>query len=252
MSLLKRNSPRKTRARKYQDRVEETISPTLGPVQEKIPEPDPDITEKLLEEYAYKKETQEEPPEPEQLNRVLEPIPEVEVLPKSKTLQNSNELKNSKMVFTLFDLSFMCEERLYKVLFEPIEVKAQQIISLREQYIHNRLEIYSEYSTTLEMGALQDKLYYYRGEVLIPEELIDISGFLRKFLNIEKAHVLYDTGEILLFDLEYCKFWYNKIERWLKPVDIPLDRPEIYDEELCLDCNLTCAFRHKQQMSNTK
>jgi hypothetical protein len=251
MSLLKRNSPSKTRARKYQERVEETISPTLGPVQEKITEPDQKITETLIDKYAYVKEKPKEEM-PEQLNRSLEPLPEVEVLQKSKTLPSSKELKKSKMGFSLFDLSFMCEERLYKILFEPLEVKAQKIIAVREQFIHDKLNIYAEYSTSLEMGALQDTLYYYKGEVLIPEELIDISGFLRKFLNIEKAHVLYDTGEILLVDLEYCKFWYDKIQRWIEPIDIPLDRPEIFDKDLCLDCNLMCAFRHKQQMSNTK
>jgi hypothetical protein len=251
MSLLKRNSPSKTRARKYQERVGETIAPTLGPVQEKITEPDQKITDSLIDKYAYVKEKPKEEV-PEQLNRSLEPLPEVEVLQKSKTLKKSKELQNSKVGFSLFDLSFMCEERLYKILFEPLEINAKKIITLREQFIHDKLNTYAEYSTSLEMGALRDTLYYYKGEILIPEELIDVSGFLRKFLDIEKAHVLYDTGEILLIDLEYCKFWYDKIQRWFEPIDIPLDRPKIADKELCLDCNLRCAFRYKQQMSNTK
>jgi len=252
MSLLKRNSPRKTRAKKYQDRVGETISPTLSPAQKIITEIEPDITEKLLEEYSYKTETQEESQEPEQLNRALEPIPETKELLKSKTLQNSNELiKSNFSFFDLSDLSYMCEERIYKILYGPIEIKVYKEILLKRKFIQNKLEIYAEYAKEIEIGSFKDKLYYYKGEILLPEELIDVSGFLRQFLEIKQAHILYDTGEILLIDLEYCKFWYNKIQRWFEPINQPLDRPEILSEEVCLDCNLSCTFRRRQQMDNT-
>ncbi len=236
MSLLSRHSPRRSRARKEQDqgRVGETRSPTLSPVIKKL-EPDRiSDQQQMLEAYSYT--PTDAAPEPQQLNRAQEPEPE----PKPTI----------GLTFNLYDLSFFCEERIYNLLFTPGDIKTIKSRQLSLKYIQDKLEIYSEYSQEATLGSFQDTIYFYGGEVLIPEEFVNISGFMRKFLGINQVHVLYETGEILLRETEYCNFWLNKVSQFFEPVDIPLDRPKILDEEICLDCNLKCIFRHRQQMNN--
>ncbi len=246
MSLLKRWSPRKTRARKEQEREQtrtgETKSPVLSPVVKKSQAARAALGEKqesLVEQYAYK--PTKPTPEPVQLNRA-----EPELVPEPVRVSEPT----TGIAFNLYDLSFFCEEKIYNILFLPQEVKAKKLRDLELDFIHNKLKIYAEYSKEVNLGAFNDTLYYYRGEILIPEEFINISGFMRKFLNIEHVHVLYETGEILLQDTEYCNFWLKRAPAFFEPVNIPLDKPKIQDEEVCLDCNLSCIFRYRQQMIN--
>ncbi len=235
MSLLSRNSPRLTRARKQHKAGGST--PALSPVVKKIPEPVIDKQQEMLQEYSYKPES-ESNIEPEQLNRSLEPEPIVV------------ETSVNKASFGLYDLSFFCEERIYNLLFLPGDINATKIREIELNSINQRLEVYSEYSQDATIGAFRDQIYFYGGEVLIPEEYLLISGFLRKFLKIEKVNVLYQTSEILTVDCNYCNFWSERAQEFFTPVNIPKDRPQILDEDVCLDCNLQCLFRHRQQMTN--
>ncbi len=234
MSLLKRNSPRKTRAKKDQKRVGEILSPTLGPVAKKIPEPDIDQQKIMLDEYKYKPEPT---PEPQQLNRV-------ELVPAAQ------HPKQATKTFTLYDLSFFCEERIYNILWLPGDIKIHKIREIALDNIQSRLEVYSEYSREVTVGSFRDVVHFYAGEVLIPEEYLGISGFMRKYLKIEKVHVLYETGEILIHDAEYCNFWMERASQFFEPVDISIDSPKVLDKDVCLDCNLKCVIRHRQQMIN--
>ncbi len=228
MSLLKRNSPRKTRALKEQ-RVGETKSPTHGPVVEKT-HVGPDQQQIMIEEYSYKPTPAPEP-EPIQLNRA----PTIPAL-----------------TFNLYDLSFFCEERIYNVLYIPINIKEKKIREIAHSNIEDRLDVFSEYTQKATIGAFEDNLHFHQGEILIPEEYVNITGFMRKFLKIEKVSVLYDTGEILIQETEFCNFWSDKAPRFFEPKNIPLDRPKILDEDVCFDCNLSCLFRHRQQSKNER
>ncbi len=235
MSLLKRNSPRKTRERREKELgVGEKKSPTLNPVVKKIPGPDPDQQQLMLDKYAYQS------PEPLQLNRSEpEPEPEPVQAPTRKAKITS---------FSLFDLSYFCEERIQQVLFSPHNLQSQKIRMLALDFIQSRLEVYSEYSQEVSIGSFEDTVHYYKGEILIPEEFINISGFMRKFLKIEQVHVLYETGEILLQPTGYCNFWLERAGKFFEATGAPLDRPKILDEEICLDCDFSCIFRYQQQM----
>jgi hypothetical protein len=134
-------------------------------------------------------------------------------------------------------------------MFLPQDTNSSNIRELEIKFMQDQLEIYSEYTQPLEFGALLDNLYYRAGEVLVLEEMLPITGFMRKFLEIKKVNVLYRTGEIITRDSEYCNFWLHRIEPFLEPKNIPLDRPSILDEDICLDCNLRCDFRRNQQMT---
>ncbi len=251
LSLLSRNSPRKTRERRAQkdreqSRVGEKQTPTLGPVVEKIPEPTKDIQQEMLDKYSYTPEP-EPKMEPVQLNRaILKPEPEPEQKPGPEPTPSSNV----KQTFGLYDLSFFCEERIYISLFRFQDLKELRVKRINIDSIRKRLEVYAEYSKEVRVGAFKDILYFYKGEVLIPEEYINISGFMRKFLDVERVHILFETGEILSRETEYCNFWLKRITKFFEPVDLPLDKPKILDEEICLDCNLKCIFRYRQQMIN--
>ncbi len=235
MSLIKRYTPRKMRddRKQEQPRVVETKSPTLGPVAKNITET-VDISQEILEE-TQKPQTKIQ--EPVQINQsiIQEPEPIIAT--------------NTKNTFDLYDLNYFCEERLYGILFQPLDIQQQKIQKITREFYTKTLEVYAEYSQEVTIGAFKDRLYYYSGDVLIPEDYITISGFMRKFLNIDRVQVLYNTGEIILRSSEFCNFWLHRIQKFFEPINRPLDRPEIQDEELCLDCNLSCAVRHRQQMT---
>ncbi len=239
MSLLKRNSPRKTRARKEQvrSRVGETKSPTLGPVVEKMPDVIADQQQLMIDEYSYTPEPKPEP-EPVQLNRAMEPSPEPAPAAPARTT-----------TFNLYDLSFFCEERIYNVLYLPMNIKEKKLKEITLKNVNDRLSVFSEYTQEVVIGAFKDNLHFYRGEILIPEEFQNVTGFMRKFLKIERVSILYDTGEVLSQETEFCNFWLERAPRFFEPKNIPLDRPQILDEDVCFDCNLSCLFRHRQQMT---
>ncbi len=241
MSLISRNSPRRTRAKKSQDnkRVGEK-SPTLGPVVKKIPSIDKSMAETMIEEYKYVPDIIESP-EPQQLNRSMDHV---------LTVPSPESISKNDITFDLLDLSFFCEERIYNILWLPHGTDSEKIKKLSVDYIHNRLSVYSEHTREVQLGSFKETIHFYKGEVLITEEFLNISGFMRKFLDIDRVHVLYETGEILLQDTEYCNFWLDRAQQFFEPKDIPIDRPNILDEEICLDCNLKCSVRHRQQMIN--
>ncbi len=237
MSILSRNSPRKTRSKKEKPRTGETKTPVLGPVIKK-PEQAKEAkiidNNQMLEEYRYKP-VPVPAPEPEQLNRAHE-VHEALEAHRVPALAGS---------FGLYDLSFFCEERIHMTIFEPKGLKEWKTRQLNIDFIRDRLELYSEYNQEVSIGNFKDLMYYIKGEVLVPEEFINITGFMRKFLNITKVYILYETGEILLKDCEFCNFWLERASRFFEPVNIPLDRCRMQDEDMCLDCNLTCIFRQK-------
>jgi len=233
MSLISRNSPQRTRAKKEKETRVEVKAPTLGPVVKNIPKIDTVHQQIMLDEYSYKPESVG-PIEPTQLNRSLE----------------KEVVRITKDAFCLYDLSFFCEERLYNILWLPQSKQYIEIRQININAIQHRLEVYSEYSREVIIGSFKDRIHFYRGEVLVPEEFLNITGFMRKFLKIEKVHVLYETGEILIKDSEYCNFWLDKVSKFFEPNDIPIDRPAILDKDVCFNCNLKCVIRHRQQMIN--
>ncbi len=246
MSLLKRNSPRKTRARKETttERVGETKSPTLGPVVEKVSTQNTDQQQEMLDRYAYKPESPAS--EPVQINQSLSSLSETP----APTSVKIPEVPTKAISFGLLDLSFFCEERIYNVMYLPIDAKARKVQELALVAIKARLEVYSEYTQEVKIGAFKDTLHFYRGEILIPEEFLTVTGFMRKFLGVEKVHVLFETGEILSRETNWCNFWLDRAPKFFEPKNIPLDKPNILDEDVCFDCNLSCLFRHRQQMIN--
>ena len=246
MSLLSRNSPRRMRAKKEEKRtprVGEVKTPTLGPVVKKQA-PDADSNQIMIDKYAYKQVAEE----PKQLNRSLneKPTTIVDPLLIPSTAKSKQSLPQAEASFGLYDLSFFCEERIHQAIFAPKALKEAKIRKLNLDFINNKLEVYAEHSQEVTIGSFKDKLYYIGGEVLIPEEFINITGFMRKFLGIETVNVLYETGEVLPLTCKFCNFWNTRIEKFWRPVNMPLDRSYMLDEDICLDCNLVCVFRRKQ------
>jgi hypothetical protein len=231
MSLISRNSPRRIRERQKQPFNEPVIPETKVEPSVPVIQEAPVETDKLIEAYAYRPD--------------LEPKPTTEKPPAV-----SQTLVPKVTSFDLFDLSFFCEQRIYSILFDPIDIKTKKILGISKEAVYKKLEVYSEYTQDAIIGSFKETLYFYKNEVLIPEEFINITGFMRKFLNIEKVYVLYETGEILLTDCGFCNFWLHRVQQFFEPINKPLERPAILDSDICLDCNLVCAFRRSQQMTN--
>ncbi len=244
MSLIKRNSPRLTRARQENTGAGEIKSPTLSPVVKNIPYVDKidtsveDRQQEMLEKYAHN-------PKPVQLNRAAQPEIQPEIQP--ILIPEPTPVTIQVKTFGLLDLSFFCEERIYNILWLPIDISTDKIRTIHLNNIHDKLSVYSEYIQEATLGSFKENLHFYKGEILIPEEFLNITGFMRKFLGIERVHVLYETGEIILKETNYCNFWRKR--NFLEPKNIPISRPAILDEEVCFDCNLSCLFRHRQQMT---
>jgi hypothetical protein len=232
MSLISRNSPRRIRERQKKP-FDEPIIPEVK-VEPQVPiEPEPSPateTDKLIEAYAYRPDLEPEPVQ--EITPVVVPV-----------------LTPEATSFDLFDLSFFCEQRIFSVLFSPMDIKTRKVLGIARDSIYKKLEVYSEYTQDAIIGSFKETLYYYKNEVLIPEEFLNISGFMRKFLNIERVYVLYETGEIILTGCEFCNFWLHRVQQFFEPKNKPLERPAILDEEICLDCNLVCNFRRSQQMT---
>ncbi len=137
-------------------------------------------------------------------------------------------------------------------MFSPGGLLEWKVRELTINFIRDRLNLYAEYSQEVTIGAFKDTLYYKEGQVLIPEEYLLITGFMRKYLGVETVNVLYETGEILSRECNYCNFWMqdDRIQRYINPINIPLDRSRMLDKDICWDCNLTCIFRQKKQINN--
>jgi hypothetical protein len=242
MSFLKDFSPKRTRKIKSEPQRDSLPEVHSGPVQEIKPEPRPEVTEKLIDQYSYK----------------AEPTENTEIENENKTEDYfraiaQKEQSAQKKTFGMHELYLQCEEHLINFLYGPQDLKFQKIYELEREYLNQKLEILAEYKKEHSFGSFKDNFYYYRGEVIIPEEYISLTGFLREYFQLEKVAVLYATGEILLIKTKYCNFWFkNRLETITSGKLRSLSRTEIQDDENCLDCifNWNCPFARVQQMSN--
>jgi hypothetical protein len=189
------------------------------------------IRENLIKQYEYHPE---------------KTPPEEEVLASEHNL----ELSKSYRGIDLYDLNFFCEERIRLVLSGPIETKAKKILFLEKKLIRDKLEIYAEYSKEVELQIFKDSLYYFKGEILLPEEYILLSGFLRKYFKVEHVYILYRNGGIKLENAKYCNFWFDeKLQKLFSPNPNYSSKAELLSDNSCRRCNLECPFRGQQQMS---
>ncbi len=257
MSLLAKNSPKATRE-KQAEPINSWLRGEEVPVSKgdtRYPDTPVSETNQMISEYAYKPDELLESSELLKSSATKKLIPEQlanPLLNGGELLESSELLKSSatkKLTLSFFDLSFFCEERMHIVLHEPMNIKAIRIINTTKEFIQNKLEIYSEWNEEVKIGKLKDRLYYKEGLVLLPEEYYIVSGFLREYLKIEEVLVLYKTGEVLKRPTKYCNFWIpdrlNKLSEFNPGA---VSQPVILSEKSCLRCNLTCNFRHKQQM----
>jgi len=245
MSFLKDFSPKRTRKIKSEPQrdIPEVRS---GPVQEIKPVQKPEVTEKLLEQYSYKAENKIE-------NDKIESENKTEDYFRAIAQKEQKEQNTGTKTFGLHELYLQCEEHLINFLYGPQDLKFQKIYELEREYLNQKLGILAEYKKEYSFGSFKDNLYYYRGEVIIPEEYISLTGFLREYFQLEKVAVLYATGEILLIKTKYCNFWFkNRLETIMSGKLRSLSRTEIQNEEKCLSCifNWNCPFARVQQMSN--
>jgi uncharacterized protein YutD len=113
------------------------------------------------------------------------------------------------------------------------------------------MEVYAEYSEEITLKNFKDNLWFYKGEILIPEDYYNLTGFLREYFQIEQVNVLYETGEILTKDSLFCSFWTQKrLNNFFNEDFRALSKPTLLFEDTCLDCNFDCAFRRLKQMTN--
>jgi hypothetical protein len=220
-------------------------------VQEIIQEADKNITADLLQQYSYHKPEEQDLPIKQPEVEVKELVEE-EVCSEVAIAQKEQTQKISKTV-SLYELRLQCEEYLITHLYQPQDPKFQKINELKRRFIIDKLEIIAEYKKEITFGIFKDNIYFYRGEVIIPEEYQALTGFLREYFDIEKVIVLYDTGEMLLIETGFCNFWFkDRLKKFLEGSLKELSKTEILIEDNCLECifNWNCPFARVQQMSN--
>jgi len=251
MSLLKDFSPKRTRERKSgppksKNDLTEVHS---HPVQKIVQKIDPEITEELINKYSYHPGVTKNN---ENENDSFRAIAQVE-----QKVFKEEKIKEPEIVapitFGFFELRLKCEEYLLIYLYGIKNIEFEKIINLRKDFIMKKMEAISEYKKEVEFHGFKDYLYYYKGEVIIPEEYQDLTGFLREYFNITKVAILYDTGEILLIESYYCNFWFKKrLDKYIDGSLRELSHSEIINDENCLDCmyNWNCPFARVQQMAN--
>jgi hypothetical protein len=230
MSLLKQFNPKRIRKKSSESFQESNLKEKthLSSVHQKIEsrEEKKNINE-MINEYSYKEET--------------------DIQPQEKVIKKES---NRAGKVGLYELNFFCEEYLKLALLGPTDIKLKQIQLLEKEFIAKKLEVFSEYSKDIKMEKFEDKLYYYKGEVILPEEYINISGFLREYFDIKEVIILYNTGELIKRKSYYCKFWDETKLDNLFNLRFGGDRPKVLFDDNCLDCNMTCAFRRLKQMNN--
>jgi hypothetical protein len=245
MSFLKDFSPKRTRKIKSEPQKDSLPEVHSSPVQEIKRNLPPEIQENLIDQYSYKAD---------------------EAKIKKQKTENENENKTEdyfraiaqkeqsaqKKTFGFHELSLQCEEHLVNYLWGPQDLKFKKIYELERDYINKKLVVLAEYKKEVSFGRFKDNLYYYKGEVLIPEEYLSLTGFLREYFQLEKVAVLYLTGEILLIKTKYCNFWFKDRLSQITEYKLSLTKTEIIDDDSCLDCifNWNCPFARVQQMSN--
>jgi hypothetical protein len=255
-SLLKDFSPKRTREKKsgpQDSKIEEVHS---GPVQEIIHESDKNITADLLQQYSYHKtedaKDNDVPINKPEVNTIENNSPKKEVCSKGAIAQKEQSHKIQKTI-SLFELRLQCEEYLLTYLYQPQDPIFLKINALNHKFINDKMEIIAEYKKEISFGIFKDNLYFYKGEIILPEEYQSLTGFLREYFDIEKVIILYNTGEMLLIETGFCNFWLkDRFKKFSEGSLRELSRTEILLEENCLDCifNWNCPFARVQQMSN--
>ena len=241
MSFLKDFSPKRTRKSEPQRSNPEVRS---GPVQEikrEIPE---DTKQKLVEEYAYKPDKSDKPEKEK-------PVAQKEQFAiKEQIALKEQKKKIQSPIFGFFELYLKCEERLLTFMYGKQDPDLEKIYRLKKQFIYKKMELIAEYKKDIEFDSFKDILWYYKGEIIIPEEYKDLTGFLREYFNIEQVIVLYDTGEMLLEETAWCNFWFKERLQKFSSGLRELSHTEIIDDLNCLKCgyNYNCPFARFQQM----
>ncbi len=210
---------------------------SIFPQEEVIQEVPPEIKKDLLDQYAYHQGEEE-------------PKRESSTLSESKTpTAQKVEIEQITNPVNLYDMSFFCEERIHRIRFEPMETKQKKFNEVKQKRLYETLEIFAEYSQPFEFNSIVDKFYYKNGLILVPEEFYTLTGLLRKYFDIEKVLVIFNTGELLVRESKFCNFWTeDKLAKFQNFNPANLHRPEILYKKKCLECNLVCPFRHEQQI----
>jgi hypothetical protein len=240
MSLLKDFKPKNTRQRKNESQRRKIDLPEIhsSPKKEIIKDIPEDTKTIMIEKYSYTPEAEEKKP----------------VAQKEQLLESSNcsKVAKPKNSFGFFELSYFCEEHLSIILNSPIELNIKKLHSLNKEFISQKLETISDYKKELTIENFYDTLYYYKNEILFPEEYLELTGFLREYFDIEKVAILYNTGEIIIEETNYCNFWFRDRLNVFFDKNLDLISPEILKEDKCLKClfNMFCPFKRLQQMSN--
>jgi len=235
MSLLKDFSPKRTRSGSG-PRKQGHSEARFNPVQEIKPKQENEDISNLIDQYSYHLEENK--------------VQEKSVAQKEQLLKRS---KGPGISFGFFELSNMCEEHLMIALWGPFEKDFKKIYDFEKEVINKRMEIISEYKKEVTFDFFRDYLFYYKGEIIIPEEYKILTGFMREYLKIEKVIILYKTGEMLLEDTSYCNFWFpERLNKFYSGSFVELSHTEILLDKLCLKCifNWNCPFARIQQMTN--
>jgi len=270
MSLLKDFSPKKTREKKSgpetsKNRLTEVHS---GPVQKIKHDDNQNIKDKLIEKYAWRQNEEKASEEKnndyfraiaqkEQKgnNKVLKEEPQNKVVATSEQLlQKSKASRTEKIAFSFFELRLKCEEYLLHHQLGVKNIKFEKILELQKKFINDKMEIISEYKKEISFENFKDVLYYYKGEIIIPEEYIDLTGFLREYFDVKRVAILYNTGEIIIEECKYCNFWFKKrLDKFFNKSLRELSHSEIENNNNCLQCfyNWSCPFARIQQMTKS-
>ena len=236
MSLIANNSPEKFREELKTpepltpEPIKITTQKTIEPPTRVIATtPDMNSTQQMVDVYSFHEET-----------KTKEPT-ELAILP---------PINLARPGVTLADLAFFCEERINARLYEPLSSKQIRWIKLNQKYLQDKLDIFSEYKEEITIGPITDTLHYMDGFVLIPEELLIVTGVLREHLKVENILVVFRTGEIQERSSKFCNFWSTERLGKFSPPGLNPNgpKPEILSENACLRCQLTCQFRRKQQI----
>lgn len=239
MSLIKDFSPKRTRQGGGSQASKKLAEVRTGPVQEIVQEVEPE--QELIDKYAY---------DPEKEKKSAK-VAEDSFRAIAQEEQSPQEAINCPE-FGLFNMLAMCEEHLLQSLYGVQDPKIKKIYDLQRYFIEQKLEIVADSKKEIKLGAFREQLYYYKGEVIIPQEYIVLTGFLREYFDIEKVIVAYDTGEILLQDTGYCGFWNKKrLQKFFSGSLRELSHTEVQKDENCLKCifNYNCPFSRAQQMA---
>lgn len=230
MGLLGEFGPKRTRSVKNESRGSKTRLPEVrsSPVQE-IKQPD---QEDLIDQYEYKQDKNQD-----YLGAIAQ--------------DEQSLVKQDKVYcpdFGFYELMPMCEEHLLAFMYGAHDPKFRDINISKRGFIYAKLGIMADSKKEIYLGAFKDYLFYYKGEVLLPEEFKQLSGFLREYFQIEKVAVLYNTGEIIIRESGYCSFWFkDRLNRYFSGALRELNHTEVQSEDSCLDCiyNYNCQFSKK-------